>query len=44
MKGLAWQSNGEDSMLLLQGAQVQTLVRDLSSHMLHDQKKKLEWT
>ena len=40
MKGLPWQSNGEDSMLPLQGAQVQTLVRDLRSPMLHDRKKK----
>ena len=40
VKGLPWQSNGEDSMLPLQGAQVQTLVRDLRSPMLHDRKKK----
>ena len=43
VKGLPWQTNGEDSVLPLQGTQVQTLVRDLRSHMLHDQKKKLEW-
>ena len=39
MKGLPWQSNGKESVLILQGPQVQTLVRDLRSHMLHDQKK-----
>ena len=39
MKGLPWQSNGKDSVLLLQGPQFQTLVRDLRSHMLHNQKK-----
>ena len=38
--GLPWQSNGLDSALLLQGAWVRSLVRELRSHMPHGMGKK----
>ena len=33
MQGLPWRSSGWDTMLPLQGAWVQALVRELGSHM-----------
>ena len=33
-EGFPWQSSGQDSMLPLQGAQVQSLVRERRTHML----------
>ena len=43
-KGIPWRSNGLDSALPLQGAQVQSLVGELRSHELHSvaQKNKEE--
>ena len=43
--GLPWRSSGQDSMLSLQGVQVQPLVGGLGSCVLWDQKKKkvLNW-
>ena len=38
--GLPWQCSGEDSMLLMQALQAQSLVRKLRSHMLHGKTKK----
>lgn len=38
--GLPWWSGGWDSELLTQGAQVQSLVGQLRSHMLHAITKK----
>ena len=39
-EGFLWQSSGEDSVLSLQGAWVQSLVRELRSPKLYDQKGK----
>ena len=33
-QGLPWQSSGKDSTLPLQGLRVQSLVREVRSHML----------
>ena len=40
MLGLPWCCSGEDSELLLQGTQVQCLVRELRSHMQCGEAKK----
>ena len=37
-QGLLWWSNGKDIVIPMQWGQVQTLVRQLRSHMPHDQK------
>ena len=46
--GLPWWSRGEDSMLPIQGAHVQPLVRELGFSMPHSaakkKKKKNQWT
>ena len=38
--GIPWRSSSQDSMLSLSGAQVCTLVRELTSHKLHGVAKK----
>lgn len=38
--GLPWWSRGKDSVLLVKGAQVQSLAGEQISHVLQDQKKK----
>ena len=40
-KGLPWRSSGYDSTFPLPGAQVQSLVRKLRSHKLHDKDEAL---
>lgn len=45
--GLPWWSSGQDSALPRQGARVQSLVRELRSHMPHGTAKKppkIHWT
>ena len=37
---LPWWSSGEDSLLLMQGAQVRLPVGELRPHMAHSQKEK----
>ena len=39
MWGLPWRSSGQDSVLLLQGVQVQPLVRELRFRMLPSMAK-----
>ena len=39
---LPWQSSGYDSAISMQGAQVQSLVRELRLHMLHSMAKTRE--
>ena len=39
-KGLPWRSSGQDSMIKMQGTWVQSLVRELESHMVCSAAKK----
>ena len=39
MEGLPWQSNGYNSTLAMPGVQVQSLVEELGSHILHSVAK-----
>ena len=40
LKGLSWQPSGYDPVLPTQGARVQSLVRELRSHVAHGVAKK----